>query len=155
MNLKFLNLFLQPTRYNLPPSRGFSVVEILLAGSLLVVIVTAFVGAVIYGQESTVVAGGRARAAFLAEEGIEAVRNIRDESFSNLADGTYGLAVSNYQWIFSGSSDTTDGFVRQINISTIDASSTRKIITSNVTWQETAQRSGTITLTERLTNWRQ
>lgn len=132
---------------------GFSVVEVLLAGALLALIVTAFAGAIIYGQESTAVAGGVARASFLAQEGIEAVRNIRDESFDNLVDGSYGLAVSNHKWVFSGNSDETNGFVRQINISTVNAN--EKLITSTITWQKTAQRAGSLTLTTYLANWSQ
>ena len=134
-------------------TKGFSIVEALLASALLIIIVTAFVGAIIYGQESTAVAGGRARASFLAEEGIEATRNIRDESFDNLVDGSYGLLVSDHKWVLSGNSDTTDGYVRQINISTINDN--EKLITSTITWQETAQRTGSVVLTTYLTNWAQ
>jgi Tfp pilus assembly protein PilV len=132
-------------------TRGFLVIEVLLASSLLIIAITAFVGAIIYSQESTAIAGGISRASFLAQEGIEAVRNIRDESFGNLSDGSYGLLVSGNQWILSGSSDTTDGYVRQINIGTIDAD--RKQITSTITWQQTAQRPGSVVLTTVLTNW--
>ena len=133
--------------------KGFSVVEVLLASALLVVIITAFAGAIIFGEESTALAGGRSRAAFLAQEGIEAVRNIRDENFANLIDGSYGLFVSSNQWELSGNSDTTDGFVRQITISSIDAN--RKQITSTVNWQQNNQRTGNVTLTTELTNWTQ
>ncbi len=132
---------------------GFSIIEVLLSGALLLVVVTSFVGAIIYGEESTAVAGGTSRATFLAEEGIQAVKNIRDESFANLVDGSYGLSVSNNQWVFSGNSDTTDGYVRQINISTVDVN--RKLITSTITWQKTPQRTGNVVLTTRLTNWKQ
>lgn len=132
-------------------TRGFLVVEVLLSSSLLVIAITAFVGAIIYGQESTSIAGGISRASFIAQEGIEAVRNIRDESFGNLTDGSYGLLVSNNQLILSGNSNSTDGYVRQINIGTIDAD--RKQITSTVTWQKTAQRAGNVVLTTELTNW--
>lgn len=132
--------------------KGFSILEALLAAALLIIIVTVFVGAIVYGQESTAVAGGRSRATFLAEEGIEAVRNIRDESFLNLVDGSYGLGISSNQWFFSGNSDTTDGFVRQINILTISVN--KKLLTSTVTWQETPQRAGSVILTTYLTNWK-
>ena len=132
--------------------KGFSLVEILLACALLAIIVTTFTGAIIYGQESTALAGGVSRATLLAQEGLEATRNIRDGSFSNLFDGSYGLMVSNNQWVFSGNSDTTDGYVRQINISTID--NDRKLITATVTWQQTPQRAGSVVLTTYLNNWR-
>jgi Tfp pilus assembly protein PilV len=132
-------------------TKGFLVIEVLLASSLLIIAITAFVGAIIYSSETTSVAGGISRASFLAQEGIEAVRNIHDESYGNLSDGSYGLLVSNHEWLLSGNSDATDGYVRQINIGTIDTN--RKLVTSTVTWQETAQRAGNITLTTELTNW--
>ena len=132
--------------------KGFSLVEVLLASALLSIVVTTFTLAIIYGQESTALAGGVSRATLLAQEGLEATRNIRDESFSNLFDGSYGLAISGNQWVFSGNSDTTDGYVRQINISTVDDN--RKLITSTVTWQQTPQRAGNVVLTTYLNNWR-
>jgi len=133
--------------------KGFSTIEVLLASTILVLIVTAFMGAYIYGSESTALAGQRVRAVFLAEEGLEASRNIRDENFSNLTDGTKGLSISGNQWTFSGSSDLTDSFyTRQITISTVDSS--RKQITSAVSWQQNPQRTGSVSLITYLTNWK-
>lgn len=134
-------------------SKGFSVIEVLLAASILGLIVTAFMGAFIYGSESTALAGQRARALFLADEGLEASRNIRDERFSNLSDGVKGLSISASQWTFSGSSDITDNFyTRQTTINTVD--SRRKKIVSTVSWQQNNQRAGTSSFEGRLTNWR-
>ena len=140
---------LPATTYQL--QSGFSLVEVILSSSIFALVTVAFVGVFLYGQQSTVLAGSRLRAAFLAEEGLEAVRNLRDESFANLAPGTHGLAVSGGQWAFSGSQDVTDVFTRQIVISSIDAD-TREI-TSSVSWQQTPQRSGLAELVTRLTNW--
>lgn len=131
--------------------RGFSLVEVLLAVSIFGLIVTALVGGLIFGQQSTALAGARSRATILADEGLEAVRNIRDENFSNLTDGAFGLAISANQWVFSGTSDTTDIFTRAITISAIDAN--RKLVTSTVTWQQNPQRTGSVTLTTYLSNW--
>ncbi len=88
----------------LKSNRGFSLVEVLLASALLSLFLTAFVGAFIYGQESTALAGARVRATFLAEEGLEAARSLRDSDFANLTDGDHGLAISGNQWSFSGAS---------------------------------------------------
>lgn len=134
-------------------TKGFSLVEVLLASFLFGFLVTVFVGAYIYGQDSTTLAGRRARATFLAQEALEAVRSIRDDNFSNLVDGTYGLAISGNQWIFSGSSDSTEIFTRQVTISTVDAD--RKQITAQITWQQNPQRTGNISLTTYLTDWAQ
>jgi len=132
--------------------KGFSLVEIILASSIFILLATALVGGYLYGEESTALSGNRARAVMLAEGGLEAVRNIRDESFSNLADGTYGLATSSNQWVLSGSQDIVDIFTRQVDVSSIDADT--KEIVSTVTWQQNAQRTGNVSVSTRFTNWR-
>ncbi len=131
---------------------GFSLVEVLLAVSVFGLIVTALVGGLVYGEQSTAIAGMRARAAMLADEGLEAARNIRDANFSNLTGGTFGLTTTGNQWNLSGSSDTTDVFTRTITISTVD--SNRKQVTSSVSWQQNPQRTGLVQAVTYLTNWR-
>lgn len=133
-------------------TKGFSLVEALLSVSLFALFVTALVGAVIYGRESTAVAGARARAIAIAEEGLEATRNIRDASFASLTNGNHGLAISSNQWAFSGTSDTVDNFTRQVVIST--PSTNRRQAVSTVTWQQTPSRTGSVALTTYHTNWR-
>lgn len=143
----------QKGNWTIKMKNGFSTVEALLASSILALIVTVFIGAYIYGSESTALAGQRARATFLAEEGLEAARNIRDASFANLSNGNKGLAISGNQWNFSGTSDVTDGFyTRQLTFSSID--SKRKQVISTVTWQQNGQRTGSVSLTSYLNNWR-
>jgi Tfp pilus assembly protein PilV len=122
-------------------SKGFLLIEVLLATTVFALLTTAFVGAFLYGQESAMLAGNRNRAALLAEEGLEAARNIRDSGFSNLAIGTYGLAVTSNQWNLSGASDTNGIFTRQIIISSIDIN--RKNVVSTVNWQNATGCTGT------------
>lgn len=132
-------------------NNGFSLLEVILALSLFGLLLTALGGMFFYVNDSVVLAGARARAVMLATEGLEAVRNIRDADFSSLSPGTHGLAISSNQWIFSGVSDTTDIFTREIIITNIDAE--RKSITTNVTWAQNLQRSGTVSFTTYLTDW--
>lgn len=135
----------------MPANRGFSLIEAILASAVFMLLVTALVGAYLYGQESTAIAGNRNRAVMLAEEGLEAVRNIRDAGFSNLTDGAYGLTAAGNRWNLSGLSDATDIFARQIIISSVDTR--RKSVTSTITWQQNPQRSGTVSIVSKLTNW--
>jgi len=130
---------------------GLSLVEAILAIAIFAILVSGLAGSLVYGQFNTSLAGARDRATFVAEEGLEAVRSIRDDNFSNLSDGTHGLTVSENQWTFSGSSDTTDVFTRAIIISSVDTYT--KNITSTVTWDQTNERSGSISLTTYLTDW--
>jgi len=132
--------------------QGFSLIESLLASSLFGLMVTAIVGSLIYGQTSVRVSGERARALYFAEEGLEATRNMRDNNFANLVNGTHGLVLASNQWAFSGNSDITNGFTRAVTISSVDANT--KTVSSAVTWQQTLQRAGSVTVTTRLNNWR-
>lgn len=132
---------------------GFLLVEVILASSIFVLLVTAFVGAYLYGQEATALAGNRARATMLAEEGLEAARNIRDENFTNLTPGKKGMVVSGGQWIFSGAQDTTDIFTRSIDIKKVGNDDNREKVIVDVTWQQNPQRTGAVSLESRLTNW--
>jgi prepilin-type N-terminal cleavage/methylation domain-containing protein len=130
---------------------GFSLVEVLLAATVFGMLVTALVGAVIYGRTSTGTAGTRARASLIAEEGLEAVRNIRDGSFAGIANGTYGLAQTGNQWVLSGTQDTTDVYTRQIIVgSGTDAN--RKTVTSRVSWPQGAT-TAQVEVTTQLANW--
>lgn len=131
-------------------SKGFLLVEVALASSILGLLVTAFVGAYLYGEESTLLAGNRAQATYLAQEGLEAVRNIRDADFSNLADGTYGISATD-RWSLYGLNDTTDIFTREIEIYTHDDN--YREITAIVSWQQNPQRTGIISISTLLTNW--
>ena len=130
---------------------GFSLVEVLLAVGVMAFLVTALVGALIVGRESVATSGVQNRAIFLAEEGLEATRGVRKDAYANLIDGVHGLATTANKWVFSGTSDTTDIFTRVIIVSA--AGTDRKQVVSTVTWQQTASRTGTVTLTTYLTNW--
>ena len=130
--------------------RGFSLVEVLLSGALLGLFATAFVGAYLYGQESSLLAGNQARAALLAEEGLEAVRNIRDANGS-LVPGTYGLSNVSNQWLLASSPDTNGIFTRKI---ILGAGGTQRFdATSTVTWQQNNQRTGSVSVATRFTQW--
>lgn len=130
---------------------SFSLVEVILASAVFILLVTVLVGAYLYGEQATVLAGNRARAVMLAQEGLEAVRNIRDFAFTDLANGTYGLSTVGNEWSLSGSQDTSDIFTRQIIISSVDP--TRRSVTANVSWQQNPQRTGLVSLTSRLADW--
>ncbi|MBP9864402.1 hypothetical protein KBC54_03065 [Patescibacteria group bacterium] len=129
-----------------------SAVEILLAGAIFALLVTGLAGTYLYGQESAMVGGSRIRAVLSAQEGIEVTRNIRDENYTNLVDGTYGIATSTSQWSFSGVSDLFGGNTRAVTISS--PGTNRKLISSAVTWQQNIQRTGSVSLVTYLTNWR-
>lgn len=130
---------------------GFSLIEVLLTGAVFALLVSALAGTYLYGQEATALAGNRARAILLAEEGMEAVRNIRDAAYGNLTNGTFGLTTTGNQWNLAGGADTQGIFTRTVSISSLDDQ--RKSVTVNVAWQQNPQRTGVVTLMSRFTNW--
>lgn len=136
---------------SLTNQKGISLIEVILSVALLGVFASVFIFGLITAQENIRITGMRTRALFLAQEGLEAARSLRDTNYANLSNGTYGLVQSGGHWVFSGSQDITEGFTRDITISSVDTDT--KNITSHITWQQNLQRNGTLTLTTRLTNW--
>jgi hypothetical protein len=113
---------------------------------------TSFLGALIYSQKTFAFSGMRNRAVFLAEEGLEATRNIRDAAFTNLVNGSYGLAIVLNQWTLGSAPDNTENtFYRTITISTIDSNT--KNIVSSVLFTDNFGKSQTVSLSSYLTNW--
>lgn len=138
------------TRFGGRGQRGFLSLEVLLAAVLFGFLSVAVAGAIIYGRQSTAGAGDYDRATALADEAIEAVRNIRDADYANLTNGTYGLAQSGSVWTLSGASDVTGIFTRQVVISQVDA--TRKSVVATISWT-TGGVTRQVSSTARLTNW--
>lgn len=87
----------------------------------------------------------------LVEEGIEAVRGMRDENFSNLTPGTYGLTIASNKWQFLGTNDTTDSvFTRVVTITSVDTDNRQ--VTSSVNWTDHG-RALSVSLSTLLSNW--
>lgn len=146
-----MSQLIKKAQSNISNLKGFLLVEVILASSLFLMLLTAFVSAYLYGQEATVESGSRASAIMFAESGMEAVRNIRNEDFFDLVEGQHGLVFSNNKWSFSGTSDTYGIFTRKVEID--DLSTDRKIATTTVTWQQNARRPGSISLVRIFSNW--
>lgn len=131
--------------------QGFSAVEVLLAVTVFGLLVSGLIGALIYGRAGTASAGDRQRAIQIAEEGVEAVRNMGSADYTTLVNGNYGLTQSSGIWTFSGTSDTSGAYTRKITIT--DGGTDRKNIISTVSWLQPGGTTSLVTLTSRLTNW--
>ena len=132
--------------------KGFLLVEIVLTSSIFVVFLTAFSGVLYYGLQASSSAGDRGQAIMLADEGQEAVRSIKNVNFANLTDGVHGLTYSGGVWNFTGVSDASGIFTRQVTIAS--SGTDRKTSTVTVTWQQTASRTGNVSSSARYTNWK-
>lgn len=137
---------------------GFSLIEGILAAGLLGMLVTSLVGLFIYGQESTRIAGTRMIAVFLAEEGMEAARNIRDDLFTNLVADTdpYAITTVNdiYELVDVADPDVDDlGIYTRTILIESETLPIRKKVTSTVTWPISPARTGTVTIENHFTEW--
>ena len=132
--------------------RGFSLIEAVLTIAVFGFLVTALAGGYAAGRATAAAAGLRTRAVFLAEEGLEAVRALRDQNFANIPDGTYGLTLSSGVWRLTSAPETVDVFTRRLTITTLSAN--RRQVTALVSWSERPGYDRTVTLASELTNWR-
>jgi Tfp pilus assembly protein PilV len=134
--------------------KGFFTLEILLALALLSLLVLGVATTLVFSQQSTLAWGNRSQGILVAQEGIEALRSIRDTNFATLTNGTYGLAQTGGAWTLSGTSDTLQtGYTRSIVIAS-GSSANSKEATVNVTWTDPQGQNQSTSLTTRLTNWR-
>lgn len=138
---------------------GFSIIEVILSVALFALVITFSITAFLHGLEATHVSGERTRAFLLAEEGIEATRNIRDSGWDNLTTGTHGLIVEDNIYKFSGEYDEPfEGFFkRSITVGSEQThnSTTYKEVEVEITWQQTETREGSVAVITRFTNWKE
>ncbi|MFA5932166.1 MAG: hypothetical protein WC793_02205 [Candidatus Paceibacterota bacterium] len=141
---------------------GFMIVEILVAISIITV---SLLAAMAVTQKSVSVshqAFRSAQAAFLLEEGAEAVRTLRDNAWTNISSLTvntnYYPIFSAGTWTLSTTPNTIDVFTRTVSITSVNRDNTTKdiasvgtddpgtkLITVTVSWVE-----GGVTVTKTL-----
>jgi type II secretory pathway pseudopilin PulG len=98
---------IKKSQFNLKSKRGFTLIEALIAISILIIgIVSSFI-LVTRALYNTNIIQDRLTASFLAQEGLELVRQIRDSNYlnkinggsinwdNNLAPGTYRISFEN------------------------------------------------------------
>ncbi|MBA3679124.1 type II secretion system protein [Candidatus Saccharibacteria bacterium] len=136
---------------------GFSLVEVVLAIAVFALIGSIVVSAFVYGRQATQQAGDRSRAAELSSETLEAVRNISNPNYSNLSSytngTTYYLAINANQWQLTTTPTTIDNFTRTVVFS--DGPNGSRQANTNITWQITPLRTGSVSAITYFANWRQ
>lgn len=137
-------------QWRLNRERGISLIEVLIAVSIFSMVATAGVGVFISSARLEVTARERHAAYQFAASGLEAVRNIKDEDFLLLEDGTHGLEVSEDVWNLNSNSNEQNGYTREIGVVEIDDEV--KEVTARVIWES---RFGPreIVLTTQFTDW--
>jgi prepilin-type N-terminal cleavage/methylation domain-containing protein len=138
--------------------KGQTLIELLIAIGIFVIAVTGLA----YFILDSYVAGRLTEeitvANFLAKEGIEAARSIRDNDWSILSVGEHGLMISGNNWVFSGTEEDVSYLLgkgtRKIIIeefSPVDPD--RKKITSRISWEFTPARNQDVQLVTYFTNF--
>lgn len=131
--------------------KGFSSIEVLLAIALFSIVILSMAGALIFSIQSSAETGYQTKATFLAEEGIEAMRAIRNEDYANLTNGNFGLSYASNIWELSGTEDTVDEYTRQIQISDYDPDT--KLVESIVSWTSSTGVDRSVSYSTYFTNW--
>jgi hypothetical protein len=89
--------------------RGYSVIEVLLAGSILALAVSGIVSAILIAQKNNQSTVSQNQAISMAKEGIEALRSIRDRSYTDLVNVNSGaLRFVNGEWTINQNPNATD-----------------------------------------------
>jgi len=150
---------------------GFSVVEIILASALFLIFSGAAIVVVLQGFDLNRTSTDSIVANQFAIEGLEAVRSIRNQSYTNLTPiaGTGLTRSASNTWTFSGANNQfgpNNMYTRVITISTVNRDASGNIVssggsldtntmkvTSVVSWKESPTRNDTVTQTTYLTNW--
>lgn len=97
-----------PLRQQVKIGAGFSLIEVLVGLAIFVIIVVSVYGAIIVANRAVNKAGEKRQAAFLLEEGMEAVRRMRDANWTDniitgkVAGTAYCLNFTGSQFLLSG-----------------------------------------------------
>ena len=138
-------------------SKGQSLLELIISVGIFVAVIASLVFFVLDSYLGNRLSQDMTKADFLAEEGLEAAKSIRDNNFSDLLAGSHGLIISSGHWIFQGIEDDLNsqlnGGKRVVVIENDPLDQNIKKITSTVTWDFTENRPEEIKLISFLTNW--
>ena len=148
---------------------AMSLIEIIIALAVFALIVSALTAMVTGGFSSLNQGKEQTEAASLANEGIEAVRVIRNQGFNNLTySSTTGLlASSTWSFLGDGTSDSIGKYTRKIsfetlcrdgnyNLATCPASSTdiySKKVTVTVSWVTSYGKTNSVLRSAYLSDW--
>src|SRR5690349_13169200 len=104
-------------------TEGYSIIEIILAIAIFVIISSSAVVAILGALTTIRLTQEQGQATYLANEGMEAIKSIRDQQWASLIPGnTYGLSKTSGVWSFSGTSDTNGKYTRSLAVSAVNRS---------------------------------
>lgn len=116
--------------------KGVSVVEALVGSAILTFVLFAFTSSLSIYSAASADATKRTQALFLAEEGIEITRSIRDRAWNNIGgldtEEVYGLSLNEtaQRWELSRGEENVDEFSRRIILGDVYRNSNDQITES-------------------------
>lgn len=118
-------------------NQGFTLVEVLISATIILVAVVSLIGVHSLYLRTALSNNEAIQAAYLAEEGIEAVRFWRNSSWSaNIASVSlntpYGLSFNGTSWATT-SSESIGNFSRTITLSVVERNASSDIVSTGGT----------------------
>jgi len=149
--------------------KGFGIIEVIVAMGIFIIVASTGVVTVLHSFSANRISEDTTEATLYSQEGLEAGRSIRNNDWNNLTPGTYGLSNTGGSWSFSGTSNTSGKFTRQIIISQVTRDANGNInpvgapgdvdpdtfhINSKVTWTAYSGKLNTVDVQAWLTYWK-
>lgn len=146
--------------------KGFTLIEVFVAMTIFAIAAIAVMNISLDTIDRDARRDFDTEAYLYAQEGLEAVRNMRDRSFFNLSDGDHGLSLTSNGWVFIAAPERIDDFYeRTITIEsvyrdengniaetgTFDAETKKVTASVTWTWRNITERS--VSLETYLTDW--
>lgn len=147
-------------------TKGFSIVELIVGIALFAIVASGAVVSILGSFRSVLAGEAQSQASFVALQSFEAVKSIKIQNWSALVNGPHGLIQTAGVWSFSGTSDSSGGFIRVVTIAdvfrlngaivtsggTLDPET--KKITITVSWLSMSVISNSIVFETYVTKWR-
>ena len=154
------------TRNRINRNSGISIIEALLAIAVFGVLAAGTLSLVWEPLTAAGTTDERTRAMFLAQEGIDAARAIRNDEWKVAADGAHGIDKTSGKWVFSGTSDVDGIYTRVVTVDPVNRDGSGDIVTSGgtvdvrtkkvtstITWNSIFGGNKSLSYETYLTNW--
>lgn len=140
---------------NIDNQKGMGLLEVIVAVAIFTIGIATVIHLYVGSHYASISSVERNQAILIAREGIEAVRSIRDESFSNVTTTSGGVEINeNNKWVITEEPNEIDNkFIRIIDIT--EENNETWHVTSTVSWESHRGRNVSVSLAEKLTIWRE
>lgn len=132
--------------------KAFSLVEVILAIAIFSLIVLSAGTVFVYTQKNLLSSAKKNKAILLADEALEALRNIKDDDFNNLFIGSYFLSEDTGSFSLVQGVEDIDKFQRSIEIEEVDENTKKAVV--EVSWEDNLQDNKLLSVEQYFTNWR-